>query len=382
MVILFTFGMIDGSLVYLSPIVTVILGCSFSIFSREDKLGWDGEPNSEVSVKSAYYLANQLGRQGEVRSQDASSFVPNQNFVYGIVVEVVCPRCGIEEESMEHMLFICPHSIQIWKLLPLRFDFMVEPPSSFTNWWMTLVRKSASKDEGQDVLGLVAYCCWGIWKARNKFVFDGQLSDPSRVVLLACSSFWEFKEASCSLTLTLTSYKYGPDSALFSHPSPSRWLPPIDGIVKCNVNASFSSFTQVGGGGAIFRDSREIILQAVIFSPLLACSAMAEPICFRKAVMWVLSSPYIQVWFECDSLLVVLAVNRVACGPVEIHSISFDVQVALMRFSFSRLSHVLRHGNGAVHAFAQLSHQHIQDDFAMVHILGDILDLAANDCLF
>ncbi|XP_059669165.1 uncharacterized protein LOC132314307 [Cornus florida] len=225
--------------------------------------------------------------------------------IHGMSVDVVYPRCSDEEESLERILFLCPHSIQIWKLLPLSFDFSVDQSISFVDWWMTLVERLGLKDEVQNVLRLVAFCCWGIWKAGNKFVFDGRLFDPPRVVSLACSSFREFKEAFNSTGVDLTSYQVGgPRSVLCPHPSPSHWLPPPEGIIKCNVDASFSSISHIGGGGAVFRDSRENILHVVVFSPFSASTAtMAEAMCLRKVVLWVSTLSSDKLWFTCDSLL-------------------------------------------------------------------------------
>ncbi|XP_059658395.1 uncharacterized protein LOC132304676 [Cornus florida] len=336
------------------PIVAAILRCLFSFFSKEDRLGWDGEPNVCQLLK-----------------------------VREMVIDVVCPRCGIEEESLEHMFFLCPHSLQIWKLLPLRFDFSMMQPSSFAAWWMNLQRMSVSKDENQAVLGLVAFCCWGIWKARNKFVFDRKLFALSKVISLACYSFWEFKEASTSTGPTLHFAPDGSWSASQPSLSPSIWVPPTESIIKCNVDVSFSSVAQVGGGGAVFRDSKGTVLQAMVFSSFYVSSAtLAEALCLRKTVLWALTSSYVQVWFERDSMLLVQAVNGSDCGPVEIQSVSFDVRVALRRFSFSRLSHVLKHGNRVAHALAQLSRHQITHDTTLVHIPVDILVLAAQDCGF
>ncbi|XP_059669201.1 uncharacterized protein LOC132314342 [Cornus florida] len=146
----------------------------------------------------------------------------------------------------------------------------------------------------------------------------------------------------------------GDASILPVPPSSSHWSPPPMGIVKCNVNASFSLSNQVGGGGAVFRNSQGQILQSVCYD---------------------------QVWFECDSLLVVQAINGVDGGSVEIHALSFDVQVLLEQFSFSCLSHVRQHSNEVAHALAKLSRPHITSDIALVHTPGDILDLAAKDYL-
>ncbi|XP_059635596.1 putative G-type lectin S-receptor-like serine/threonine-protein kinase At1g61610 [Cornus florida] len=152
---------------------------------------------------------------------------------------------------------------------------------------------------------------------------------------MACSQFWEYKDAS-----SLSHSNLSP--GLFV-PSFSHWMPPTDGVVKCNVDEPFFSSSHVGGGGAVFQDSRGTILQTVVFSPFSATTAtVAEAICVRKAVLWAISSSFARVWFECDSMIVIQAVSGVAPGPLEIHLVVFDVQVTLRRFNFYRISHVYR----------------------------------------
>ncbi|XP_059658533.1 uncharacterized protein LOC132304841 [Cornus florida] len=233
-----------------------------------------------------------------------------------------------------------------------------------------------------NVLGMVAYFCWGIWKARNKYVFDGVKWDARRVAVMACSLFWEFRIASSSsndcLSPSLAVTRLSPPPF-----SSSRWLPPGgEGVLKCNVDVSCLASSQVGGGGAVFRDSLDTIVQAVVFSPFPAVSAtLAKAICLRKAIIWTGSCLVPQLWFQCDSKVVVQAVIGDAAGPTEIHSLVLDILVVVQKFSFSRLSLVRRNGNEVVHVITKLSRDFLHQDVALVHIPKDILDLAAKDCM-
>ncbi|XP_059658453.1 uncharacterized protein LOC132304746 [Cornus florida] len=299
--------------------MAAIIRCSFSLFSRNDKLAWDLELTGEFTVRSAYCLAYRLWRQ---RALPVRQLI----IAHDLEAEVVCPRCGIDEESIKHLLFLCPHSIHVWKLSPLRFDFASTPPSSFSTWWLHLVRKWKDMDGGLNVLGMVVYFCWGIWTARNKCVFDGVIWDARRVALMACSQFWEFTNASSSSSVCLSPGLSVARLLQHSSFSSSRWLPPGEGVLKCNVDASFLASSQIGGGGAVFRDSLGTIVQAVVFSPFLAASTtLAEAICLRKAILWAGSCSVSHVWFECDSKVVVQAVMGDAPGPTEIQSIAFDI---------------------------------------------------------
>ncbi|XP_059649995.1 uncharacterized protein LOC132295720 [Cornus florida] len=340
--------------------MAAILRCSFSMFSRHDKLAWDLKPTRAFTVRLAYRLAYRL------QSQRRRWY----------------PRCGIDEESIKHLLFLCPHSIHVWKISLLRLDFASVPPSSFSTRWLHLVRKWKDLDGVLDGLGLVAYFCWGIWKARNKFVFEEVKWDARQVALMACLQFWEFKTASSSSSDCL--FPGLSDSRFFSYSSffSTRWLPPGEGVLKCNVDASFLASSWIGGGVAVFHDYLGTIVQAVVFSPFPAASVtLAEAICLHKAILWAGSCSVSQVSFECDSKVVVQAVMGDAPRLTELHYIAFDIQVALQRFSFSRLSHFNRNGNAVAHAIAKLSRDFLPHDLALVYFPEDILELAVKDCL-
>ncbi|XP_059669368.1 uncharacterized protein LOC132314529 [Cornus florida] len=190
------------------------------------------------------------------------------------------------------------------------------------------------------------------------------------------------EDASTSFHLSLPKSLFGDKSGSLVSSSLFRWFPPPSSIVKCNVNASFSVSAYLVGGGAVFRDSSGQILPSMVFNPFSASSAtLVEAICLRRAVLWALSFSFAHVWFECDSLVIVNAMSGVNPGPMEIHAISFDVQVALRNFSSSSLSHVHRHGNEVAHTLAALSQSHIPKDVALVQIPFNICSLAAKDCL-
>ncbi|XP_059668835.1 uncharacterized protein LOC132313917 [Cornus florida] len=163
----------------------------------------------------------------------------------GCAVSPLCPCCGLQEESVVHLIFSCPHYFQVWKLSPLRFDFSALSFSSFQVGWRFLVHKAMVSSDFANVLSLISFCVWGIWKAQNRLVFEGVLWRPEVVVQKAVASFWEFHDA----RFLCSSVQPQLAGALVE-----SWSPPPSGFVKCNFDAAFCRQSSQGGGAAVFRD--------------------------------------------------------------------------------------------------------------------------------
>ncbi|KAF7810531.1 reverse transcriptase [Senna tora] len=82
----------------------------------------------------------------------------------------VCPICGVEEETIEHVLLFRWVKIA-WFRSPLTLKFREEIITSFNDW----CQKVPVEFDGWDDFSksLFAIMCWTIWKARCQFVFEG-----------------------------------------------------------------------------------------------------------------------------------------------------------------------------------------------------------------
>ncbi|XP_059636216.1 uncharacterized protein LOC132278448 [Cornus florida] len=255
----------------------------------------------------------------------------------GCVVSSLCPRCGLQEDTVVHLLFYCSHSIQVWKLSPLRLDFL----GYFFSFFSGCLDIS-------------------ITEARNRLVFEGSLWQPEVVVRRAVASFWEFYDAR---TLS-SSLQHAPSILLVD-----SWSPPPAGCVKCNFDASFCGQSLQRGGGAVFHDFRGHVLQAIIFHSFSASSSLeAEVVVCQRAVLCALDLGFSCVWFESDSVVVVNAVLRRATCPSEIASLCFDITRDWRRFSSVSLTHVCRQGNRVAHELAA----HSRNGFGADQLLSSL----------
>ena len=83
-----------------------------------------------------------------------------------IAVEVICPRCNQDEESVTHAIRLCPEAKAVWD--HLRFEWDINMDDS-TNWFHNVV--VSSDHVGFQQLAIIA---WTIWNGRNKDIFEGK----------------------------------------------------------------------------------------------------------------------------------------------------------------------------------------------------------------
>lgn len=83
----------------------------------------------------------------------------------------LCPRCLLEVETVEHILFRCPFS-QVWALLPDIDSSCFPLIVSAVRWFNELVDKVLESSVEDPVITSILMVCWFIWKARNSLIFE------------------------------------------------------------------------------------------------------------------------------------------------------------------------------------------------------------------
>jgi hypothetical protein len=101
----------------------------------------------------------------------------------GIAGPSRCALCMASEESIQHLFFECPLSIQIWDLMisPLRSLF--PSPSNlndmFVHWKQIYVGSFNKKLLFANLWRWTPnFISWGIWLARNKAIFENKYLPP------------------------------------------------------------------------------------------------------------------------------------------------------------------------------------------------------------
>ncbi|KAM1593189.1 hypothetical protein ACFX1Z_036582 [Malus domestica] len=148
----------------------------------------------------------------------------------------LCPICKNAEESVLHMLLLCPWVVPVWFGGPLGIRINWAGISSFGIWLRRMAEMADRRSDGSRFLSIIAFSCWQIWKARCSFVFCSKKVDPWHAVhaiSLCSTSFWPatFKDVCISRPI------------LHSNSSIAHWRPPEDPYCKLNVDASWHPAT-------------------------------------------------------------------------------------------------------------------------------------------
>ncbi|KAL6200585.1 hypothetical protein ACLB2K_030366 [Fragaria x ananassa] len=163
-----------------------------------------------------------------------------------IISSSVCPICGNAEETFEHLLLLCPWVDPIWfgSTLGLRID--KQGITTFDRW-IKECTQHRSKNEAKYILTVVSFLCWSIWKARCRFVYQGQPLSPIHSSRQASTLVADFLAANA------------PVGSIGAIASPMQWFPPPVGTFKVNVDASWHPPNRTGIGVVIRDSDRRVI---------------------------------------------------------------------------------------------------------------------------
>lgn len=100
-----------------------------------------------------------------------------------------CLICNSQDESIEHLMLLCPWVETIWFTRVLNYKVDRNGVISWEAWLHSIAsQKFGSKKEHGFLLSHMAFTCWNIWKARCNFWFSQKAINPTQV-LLAISNY-------------------------------------------------------------------------------------------------------------------------------------------------------------------------------------------------
>ncbi|KAK6163397.1 hypothetical protein DH2020_000261 [Rehmannia glutinosa] len=109
----------------------------------------------------------------------------------GMSVDPVCKWCGENEETLEHLLFFCDRTVNVWKFFPLQWNGIHSRFERFRQWWEEVC--SCPWDQAfQDRIQLTTYLLWWLWKTWNSWVFEDKTTPDSETASLAWKEWNEF----------------------------------------------------------------------------------------------------------------------------------------------------------------------------------------------
>ncbi|KAL1225411.1 putative mitochondrial protein [Cardamine amara subsp. amara] len=234
------------------------------VVGKEDFWTWDHTKSGEYSVKSGNWLANQNQKEDLILLADA---LPSLNglknkvwslltvpkikvFIWRVLSDALpvvdllkirglkgdthCQICGLEGESINHVLFTCTFARQMWALSRFHgpkegFDALYV---HFNFFYLLQVSKKVTFP--LEIRRLFPWILWRIWKNRNFFLFEGKLFPQleTQRKIEEDAEEWFFSQE--------IHQKVETQNERFEIKG-SSWLPPPHDWLKCNVEEWFFS---------------------------------------------------------------------------------------------------------------------------------------------
>lgn len=85
----------------------------------------------------------------------------------GIKIDHKCQRCCVDDESINHLLFICPFSFQTWRLSHLSYLHQFYPSNNLEENLKNFLSIQAENELTLAQKILPFWIMWRIWKSRN-----------------------------------------------------------------------------------------------------------------------------------------------------------------------------------------------------------------------
>lgn len=210
-----------------------------------------------------------------------------------------CPICKMEEETIEHLLFLCPWTTSVWFGLQLCPVPKKENVTHFGDWIDSLVDPSWCLVADKDTLfAILMVTLWCIWKARNAMVFEDYNPNPNDILYSIKVSWSNYQ-----LPIPLSRHSLGVSGSQRNFVA--RWRPPRGQVMKFNSDAQFDLGSGKGCTSIVGRNNLGIMV-AGSTSKIFAFSALvAEASALREAISLVVSLQIPSVLLESDCLVLI-----------------------------------------------------------------------------
>ncbi|BFG21532.1 hypothetical protein CerSpe_078060 [Prunus speciosa] len=337
-----------------------ILSLPLSRWGCDDKLVWHFTAHGGYTVRTGYELALNLRKNGELgwkaegdcsHGNDQKKFWRNiwrlqvppklRAFVWrgcrnalavkgnlrrrSVDVDNTCALCGHEGESQVHLFFRCEHARVFWFGSSLQLDVLQLVGEEFSECWESILKKYENHLNYQEILQVVVFGLWCLWKTRNSAVFEGIVTDPTTMVRCLQAQVQEYRAALMSAKPLINELPRPPDPA---QSGPALWTKPAHGWVKANCDEAWLQQTHRGGAGWVIRDTYGWLVQAGGVGGLRGSMAlMMEAEAIREALIACIKGRLVYVEVESNSLQMIQMIRGERQVDVAVEAIVFDIKM-------------------------------------------------------
>ncbi|XP_009139318.2 uncharacterized protein LOC103863312 [Brassica rapa] len=231
-----------------------------------------------------------------------------------ININPACKRSG-NSESINHLIFHCPFAREVWNLAPLDERFGISGLTDLRADWTELQAQLCLPPTGLSSSPIVPWIIWGLWKARNRYVFENFAGTPADILWQAIVAAKEWAAAQ-------------EKKAICSQKCPVQLSRVLGTIAR--ADAAWSATTKNAGLGwtVTSREQRTMLKKGIGYTP---SALVAEGLALKAAVGTCSLQSVKEVFFESDSSQLISAVNG-GNPPLELYGIVEDIHIIASAF--------------------------------------------------
>lgn len=211
-------------------------------------------------------------------------------------VNVFCPLCNQDPETIDHVLLKCSFASECWSYM--RGSSSSGDYGSFSDWFAS---EYSSWDTDSRRSG--AMLCWSIWKCMNDLIWNQRSLE---VVEVVASSKVALNQWQSAQDKTFDSFL----GHMTSADGDEQWTVPADNKIKVNCDAAIFEAQNCYSYAFAARDHRgEVVTARSKCSMGNIAPENAEAIGVREALSWIKEEQIRDVLVETDCLVVVQAIR-------------------------------------------------------------------------
>ncbi|KAM6599952.1 hypothetical protein CsatA_019561 [Cannabis sativa] len=329
------------------------------LLSSDEKRLWKIAWNINVPPKVLHFLWRSLSETLPTKVQLVSRHVP---------LDLRCPMCNFEDESIVHLLIECSFAQSCWHRSSLSANVLLG--GKFSNWFESSVLPSSTEIREEAVM-----ICWAIWNARNAYIWKGKSTSASDVILSARVNLNQWKNAQLR--------KKGPlFLASGENEGSEHWSKPVTDKIKVNVDGAIFEAEGWFGTGLVARNCHGHLIEARSCSePGYLDAAVVEAIGIKEALSWIKDKQWQDVQLETDCLVAVQALHSSVPLRSPFGVVIQECKELLVSLKSVQIQFVKRSANKAAHYMARSSCFHSVRMFIESTAPDDLLNIVMVDSI-
>ncbi|XP_026458764.1 uncharacterized protein LOC113359324 [Papaver somniferum] len=267
--------------------------------------------------------------------------------MYDNLQDPSCVICGRSEESMENLMFDCTHAKKVWRGLNINIESSINVSILVSEWMISWFSSTQFEEDEKRFLTLLIGA-WVIWKDRCKLVFQG-------VTLNSITSVHK-------IHYHLSSHMHvgnNPLNNAMNDAKISRWKPPLEGVIKINIDASYDHNTNEFGTGLVMRNHAGNCLgiKGTYGNGALGAES-GECMAVRESLLWYRSLQLTNIQIEADANLVIQSINSQSL-LIQWENKNFikEIKHLISSFTSCTFAYISRDDNKVTNAIARSSRE-------------------------